>query len=191
MGMPGVLAAAAFGQLEIKYLLPIPALATFSGVCVGLALAVRHGRPLEVWGWALTAASMAVGLLIGMYAFDGPLPTPALMGAYNEWARRLTRLGHAYCIVFGLLCIFLARAAPPGRRPAEAWMVAAGGAATLLGIVLVSVGVLPTPVLAVGPLLTAASVLVCLAAHGTSGAGASYYAGGNDSHTNPKRERGS
>jgi hypothetical protein len=163
IGMPAILAAAAFLRPEIKYLLPIPALATFAGVCVGVALAARHARPLEVWGWLLTAASMGVGLLMGLYAFDGPLPDPAFLGTYNDWPRRLNRLGHAYCILFGLLSIFIARAAPAGRRAIGGWMVAVGGAATLLVIVLVGVGVLPPAAMAAGPLMVAASVLLCLA----------------------------
>ena len=162
MGMPTILAAAAFLRLEIKYLLPIPALATFVGTCVAVGLAARRARPLEVWGWCLTAASMAAGLLMGLYAFDGPLPDPAFLGAYNDWPRRLTRLGHAYCILFGLLSISLARAAPTWHRSVGEWMVAVSGAATLLGIVLVGVGVLPTAALAAGPLMVAASILLCL-----------------------------
>ena len=162
MGMPTVLAAAAFLRLEIKYLLPIPALATFSGVCIGATLAARHARPLEVWGWVLVAASMAAGLFMGLYAFDGPVPTPDFLGAYNDWPRRLSRLGHAYCIILGLLSIFLARAAPAGRRAVAEWFLAASAAATLLVIVLVAVCVLPTAALAAGPLMVAASTLLCL-----------------------------
>ena len=103
LGMPTILTAAAFLRLEIKYLLPIPALGALTGVCIGIALAARHARPLEVAGWILIAASMGAGLFMGLYAFDGPVPTPDFLGAYNDWPRRLSRLGHAYCILFGLL----------------------------------------------------------------------------------------
>ena len=162
--MPTVLAGAAFLSLEIKYLLPIPALASFAGAGAGFGLAVRWARPLEAWGWGLIAASMAAGLLMGLYAFDGPLPAPAFLGAYNDWPRRLSRLGHAYCILFGLLSIFLARAAPVGRGAAAGWLVAACGAATLLMIALVGMGLLPTEALAAGPAAVAVSTLLCLAA---------------------------
>ncbi len=162
LGMPTILTAAAFLRLEIKYLLPIPALGAFTGACIGVVLAVRHARPLEVWGWTMTAVSMGAGLLMGTYAFDGPLPTPDFLGAYNDWPRRLSRLGHAYCILFGLLIIFLARAAPTGRRSVGGWMVAVSTAVTLLVIVLVAVDVLPTAALAAGPLMVAASTLLCL-----------------------------
>jgi hypothetical protein len=162
LGMPTILTAAAFLRLEIKYLLPIPALGAFTGVCIGIALAARHARPLEVAGWILIAASMGAGLFMGLYAFDGPVPTPDFLGAYNDWPRRLSRLGHAYCILFGLLGIFLARAKPTWRRVVGEWMVAVSGAATLLIIVLVAVGALPTTALAAGPLMVAASTLLCL-----------------------------
>src|SRR5260370_2658918 len=107
--MPLILAVAAFTTVEAKYLLPIPAQATMWGTLAAAWLARRWARPLELWGWLLIALSMAVGLLMGMYAFDGPMPDPAFLGAYNDFPRRLCRLGHAYCIVFGLLCLFLAR----------------------------------------------------------------------------------
>lgn len=166
--MPTTLVAAAFWRLEIKYLLPIPALGAFVGVCVGVGLAARHGRPLEAAGWCLIAVSMGVGLFMGLYAFDGPLPSPAFQGAYDDWPRRLTRLGHAYCILFGLLSIFLARALPAGRRPVAGWLVAASGVVTILGIILVGVGLLPTEALTAGPAAVAVSTLLCLASFAPS-----------------------
>src|SRR5436190_7015224 len=75
-GMPTVLTAACFFHVDLKYLLPIPALAMTGGVLVALLRARRIASQLEQWGWLLIAASMSVGLLIGFYAFDGPLPAP-------------------------------------------------------------------------------------------------------------------
>ena len=51
-GMPAILAAACFFRLEIKYLLPIPALSTTAGVLIGFGVARKSARPLEQWGWA-------------------------------------------------------------------------------------------------------------------------------------------
>jgi hypothetical protein len=183
LGMPTVLSAASFLRLEIKYLLPIPALAAFVGVCAGVGLAARRGRPLEVWGWTLIAVSMAAGLLIGTYAFDGPLPTPDFMGIYNAWPRRLTRLGHAYCILLGLLSIFLARRAPVKQRPAAEWLLALAGGATLLVITLVGMNLLPTAALAVGPGAVTISILLCL----MEGAAQNKQTGKNANLTNPEK----
>jgi hypothetical protein len=110
IGLPSILTVAALTHVEFKFLLPFPAVATFAGTLCGTCLARRLGRPLERWGWLLIAVSMAAGLLMGLYAFDGPLPPPAYVGAYNALVRRVIRLTHAYAIVVGFLCILISRA---------------------------------------------------------------------------------
>ena len=82
----------------------------WTAMLCGTWLARRHGRPLERWGWLLIALSMAAGLLMGLYAFDGPLPPPAFVGAYNDLVRRVIRQAHAYTIVVGLISILISRA---------------------------------------------------------------------------------
>lgn len=165
--MSATLAVAAFTSVRVKFLLPLPALTTFAGTCAGVLLAYHHARPLEVWGWLLVACSMGTGLLIGLYAFDGPLPAPAVFEGYNDFARRLTRLGHAYCIVLGLLSIFLARepdTPPPDprfRRAGVALLVA-GSVLTLFVLSLVAASVLSTSWLAAGPGLVTAALVLCL-----------------------------
>lgn len=109
IGMPSILAAAASTRIEFKYLLPFPAVAVLAGTLCGAWLARRHGRPLERWGWILIALSMAAGLLMGLYAFDGPLPSPALIGDYNDLVRRAIRQTHAYAIVVGFISILVSR----------------------------------------------------------------------------------
>jgi len=150
VGLPTVLTAACFVHVDLKYLLPIPALAMTSGVLLALVRARRTAAPLEQWGWLLIAASMNVGLLIGLYAFDGPLPAPEFVGSYNEFVRRLSRLGHAYCIVLGLLAILLARQSA-GRL--VAFLLLAGSGVTVLGIVLLAFCPEATAILAPGPAL--------------------------------------
>jgi hypothetical protein len=66
-----------------------------------------------------------------MYAFDGPLPAPPTQEVYNGFFRRLARLGHAYCIVLGLLAILAARARV---GQVASWLLVIGACATLLGI---------------------------------------------------------
>jgi hypothetical protein len=163
-GMPIILTAASFMHRAFKYLLPIPALAMTAGAVCGFLLAVpeaesRKAPLLEPWGWLLVAASMGVGLLVGLYAFDGPLPTPRFAGAYNAYTRRLTRLGHAYCIAFGMLAIVLARR--DIALPA-AWCVVSGTVITLLEIALVALSLVPARALAVGPAVLALALLASL-----------------------------
>ena len=179
LGMPLILSLAAFGNLAFKYLLPLPAFAVFYGTIVGGILTwKRPARGWEFWGWAMIAASMGAGLLMGMYAFDGPLASP--LGAYNEFARRLSRLGHAYCIVMGLLVIFLAREIQDSkiqdRKAPNAltvggtqWLQTCGSAllvtgilCTILVILLVAANWLPTKLLGVGPAIVALSTLLFL-----------------------------
>lgn len=156
LGMPTVLTAACFINVDLKYLLAIPSLAMTSGVLIALVWARRRAAPLEQWGWLLIASSMNVGLLIGMYAFDGPLSAPEFIGGYNEFVRRLSRLGHAYCIVLGLLAILLARQSA-GRLATV--LLLAGTVVTEVGIVLLPFWPDATAILAPGPALVALSLL--------------------------------
>lgn len=166
-GMAAVLAAACFVFVPLKYLLPLPALATFAGTVAAALLADRHARPLERAGWWLIAASMGIGLFMGLYAFDGPFPTPSAIGPYLAFPRRLSRLGHGYAIVFGLLAIFLAREPGAGRPFGRAGsaLVAAGALATLGAIGLVAGTPLSIAATAVGPGLVALGAALVLLAN--------------------------
>ena len=66
-------------------------------------------REVAWWSLALGAAS---GLLLGLWSFDGPLPTPAFLGAYDDTARRLARLGHIAFFGLGFINLFVARELP-------------------------------------------------------------------------------
>jgi hypothetical protein len=156
LGMPTVLTGACFIWLDLKYLLSIPALAMTGGTMVGLLCACRMASPLEQWGWLLMVLSMSVGLVIGLYAFDGPLPAPAFVGSYNEFVRRLIRLAHPYAIVFGLLAILLARQRA-GRLAVSLFV--AGNCVTLLSIFLLALQSLPPVFLAPGPGLIVLALL--------------------------------
>jgi hypothetical protein len=165
-GMPAVLATACFTSVDVKYLLPLPANAVVLGTLIGAWLARKHGRPLEFWGWVVVAASMGVGMVIGGYAFDGPLPAPEAMTAYNDHPRRLLRLGHAYAIILGLLWIMAARPRDEDRR--DAWVerlgvpvLVAGSLATLGMILLAGVLDLAGAALAAGPALLTAGLILC------------------------------
>jgi len=107
--MPSVLGLAALLDAAWKYLLPVPALMIFLGVCSAAGLSRRPGLRLEQSGWLLIVGSMGTGLLMGLYAFDGPLPAPAFIGAYGAVVRSFVRQAHGIAIVAGILLVFLAR----------------------------------------------------------------------------------
>ncbi len=167
IGMPAILAAACFTSLHLKYLLTLPATAVLTGVFIGLLLGLRHASPLERWGWSLIAASTSVGMLMGMFAFDGPLWTPQFLGEYNEIPRRLLRLAHSYSIVFGVLAIFLAR--ERNGRSQSAWPTTFGmrlfvtGSAVTIGVLVVRIFASFSPsTLSIGPVVALAGAVVCL-----------------------------
>ena len=167
VGMPTILAAASFTSVRIKLFLGLPADAIFAGTIVGLWLASRYARPLEVWGWLLIVPSLAAGLLMGMYAFDGPLPAPTFLRAYNAFPRRLARLVHAYSVVLGLVSVGVARELDRRSRPGWAGRIGspllmAGSAAMPIGIVLHGGMGLPPGVLGVGPALVVVAILLCI-----------------------------
>ena len=114
------------------------------------------------WGYRL-----GVGLLMGLYAFDGPLSVPGFLGDYSDFARRLSRLGHSYCIVLGLLSIYVTRQADAGRPPLSTRRV---GIPLLVAGTLLTIGVqclvaaswLSVVALAAGPALVALALVLCL-----------------------------
>ncbi len=52
------------------------------------------------------------GLVMGLWSFDGPAPTPAWLGEYGDTSRRLARLGHIALFGLGILNLLLARELP-------------------------------------------------------------------------------
>ena len=167
VGMPLVLALACFTATAVKYLLPIPATLVCLGAVAGLNLAWKHGSRLECLGWSIITSSLFAGMIIGMYAFDGPLPAPTTMEHYQNLPRRLLRIGHAYAIVLGILTLFLAERFQ--KQPALHRIRKIG-----LGIYIVSVAttlsimtllawtVVPCWAAAIGPAGTALGLLLCV-----------------------------
>ena len=170
IGMPILLTVAGFTTLLLKYLLSLPSWAVVGGTIMGIWLASHQGRRLELWGWTLIGASLGLGLLMSMYAFDGPFSAPGFIGEYNDFARALLRLGHAYAIVLGILIIFVARElvdtqdrTPVGRT--GAYLLVSGSVVTVAAISLVGVGGLPVAALGVGPGLVAVGTAICVGVH--------------------------
>ncbi len=103
--MPLVLTTAAFTRLEVRMLLPLPALAVVYAAVSASALA-RRARPAELWGWRLVAASTAAGLAMGLYAFDAPL-LGDFAGAYDGALRAAIRGAHEAALLIGMALLSL------------------------------------------------------------------------------------
>lgn len=66
-------------------------------------------------GWASAALGGLTGLVLGLWSFDGPFPTPAFLGEYGDTSRRLARLGHIAFFGLGILNLLLAGELERGR----------------------------------------------------------------------------
>lgn len=60
-------------------------------------------------GWSSLATGVGVGLIMGLWSFDGPVQPPAWIGDYTDTSRRLIRLGHIAFIGLGLIDILMER----------------------------------------------------------------------------------
>ena len=58
-------------------------------------------------GWITVAFGIAMGLVMGLWSFDGPLTPPSWIGAYGDTSRRLLRLGHIAFIMLGLISVMV------------------------------------------------------------------------------------
>ncbi len=67
------------------------------------------GRSNRIIGWVSLALGAGTGMVMGLWSFDGPVPTPSWLGDYGETPRRLARLGHIALFGLGILNILLAR----------------------------------------------------------------------------------
>ena len=76
-------------------------------------------------GWLCTVLGALTGLVMGLWSFDGPVPTPGWLGEYGTTARRLARLGHIAFFGLGILNVLLAyelslsALGPQGKRLAS------------------------------------------------------------------------
>ena len=68
-------------------------------------------------GWTCIAIGLSMGLIIGLWAFDGPATPPEALAAYDGTPRRLLRLSHIAWIALGLFNVVLAGVARQRRVP--------------------------------------------------------------------------
>ena len=64
----------------------------------------------RIIAWTGMAVGAALGLIMGMWSFDGPLAPPNFIGDYTDTPRRLLRLGHIACFGIGILNLLLVQA---------------------------------------------------------------------------------
>lgn len=105
--LPTILAMSAVIHKEIAWALPIGADTTVAGCVMAAIRARKRSDVVALLGWSAVAGSMIVGLLMGLYAFEGPLPAPRAAGAYGTIARTAMRDGHIVVLVLGVVALAL------------------------------------------------------------------------------------
>lgn len=76
--------------------------------------------------WACCATGVLVGLVMGLWSFDGPMPVPSWLGEYGSTPRRLARLGHIAFMGLGILNLLLVQELRVTRLSARLARVASG-----------------------------------------------------------------
>ncbi len=71
--------------------------------------AIQPGQRSKVIAWTGMVVGVLLGLLMGLWSFDGPIAPPSFIGDYADPARRLLRLGHIACFGLGMLNLLLVR----------------------------------------------------------------------------------
>ena len=113
--LPAVLIAGAVVNRELIWLSPIGADAT-AAACVAATVRAHSRRDgLAFGGWLLVCIGLAIGLLMGIYSFGGPVPTPDVIGDYNAVPRTLLRELHVVILLAGVVGIALAVMRNSGR----------------------------------------------------------------------------
>lgn len=59
--------------------------------------------------WCSILAGTLSGLLLGLWSFGGPFPTPDWIGPYDALSRRFLRLAHVAMFALGILHMLVAR----------------------------------------------------------------------------------
>lgn len=90
-------------------------------------------------GWSLFLAGIIGGMLLGLWAFEGPMAAPDRFADYGGLPRRLLRLGHIAAMALGLTNIFFGielpnlSLSPPVKTLASTCMITG---ATLMPVIL-------------------------------------------------------
>ena len=69
----------------------------------GMESELPIGRANVQVAWWMIGGSMAVGAVLGLWSFGGPVPPPPGFRAFDDLPRRLVRLGHIAAIALPVL----------------------------------------------------------------------------------------
>ena len=128
------------------------------------------GRSNRVVAWTGFCLGAASGMLMGLWAFDGPLAPPAGFTDYSDTSRRLLRLGHIAFFGIGYLNLLLAWELPALGLGQAAKQVAArcmNFANIFLPLTLMAAAVYPPLKYLLPVPATSAIAALCLVAWGT------------------------
>ena len=70
--------------------------------------AAQRSRAASI-AWISILGGALSGMLMGLWSFNGPFPTPDRIGAYDDLPRRVLRLAHVAMFAHGILHMLVAR----------------------------------------------------------------------------------
>ncbi|MFQ6549435.1 hypothetical protein AADZ90_015885 [Aestuariibius sp. 2305UL40-4] len=79
-----------------------------ASILAGETRAIRRSRAAAI-AWCSILAGALSGGLMGLWSFDGPVPTPDWIGDYDSLSRRFLRLAHVAMFALGILHMLVAR----------------------------------------------------------------------------------
>jgi len=95
----------------------------------------RIGRRNVVWGWATIGLGALTGLVLMMWSFAGPFPTPSGFHDYGDLQRRLMRLAHIALFMLPIINILIGKdldSASLSRRSKQ--ICSSGALVAMIGI---------------------------------------------------------
>ncbi len=72
----------------------------------------NYANQCRLVAWSSFVIGISTGLILGLWSFNGPFPTPEWLGEYDNVSRRLVRLGHIAFFGLGILNLLLAMEIP-------------------------------------------------------------------------------
>lgn len=143
--LPALLALAAVVP-GVRWVLFLGADAAIVGVALTAWGLARSVRPTAALGWLAVLLSLVLGLGMGAYAFDGPMPAPEPLDAYMAPLRVAARTMHIAWVLTGLGAALLAhRGRTEGSRDVPRLL-------SMAGVLLVPLGALAAVATGIGAL---------------------------------------
>ena len=125
--------------------------------------------------WGSILAGALSGMVMGLWSFDGPFPTPEWIGDYDALPRRFLRLAHVAMFALGVLHMMVARqitTTPTRPRLDHLGLHAMAAGNVLMPTILIAAAVwepfkylTPIPSLAISTALAIAAYGACVRLH--------------------------